>query len=61
MLSSTASISLIRRLISSGEVGETEADIWLTHLAFVANPTKEMLREIKVGAREKQGGLKVGE
>jgi len=46
-MGTTASVSLMQKLIVADEVKGTEADMWLTSLAFIAKPTKEMLVEIK--------------
>lgn len=35
-------------LINGNEVTGTEADMWMTSLAFIKNPTKDMLLELKV-------------
>jgi hypothetical protein len=33
-------------LITSGEVDDMEAEMWLTSLAFVSQPSSEMIREV---------------
>ena len=35
-------------LINGNEVTGAEADMWMTSLAFIKNPTKDMLLELKV-------------
>ena len=48
MVGTTASVSLIRDLVMNGHVTGMQADQWLTSLAFVAKPTADMIREIRV-------------
>jgi translation elongation factor EF-Ts len=48
MLGSSASVAFIRDEIMSGHVTDTEADIWLTSMAFIANPTKNIFDHVKV-------------
>ena len=36
------------QLITTGEVSGVEADMWLTTLTFVQNPSIDMLAEVKV-------------
>jgi hypothetical protein len=36
----------MRELIESGELSEIDADIWLTSMAFTAQPSSDMIREI---------------
>ena len=36
----------MRELILAGELSRDEADMWLTSLAFAAQPSSDMLREI---------------
>ena len=48
MVGTSASISLIRDLVLSGDVTGMEADQWLTSLAFVAKPNADMIRELRV-------------
>jgi len=48
MIGTTASVSVMRSLIASQQVTDREIDIWLTSLAFIKNPTRDMMRELKV-------------
>lgn len=48
MLGTQASLRMITRLISTKEVTGVEANLWLTTLAFIKDPTKDMLNEVKV-------------
>jgi len=38
----------MRSLIASQQTTSKENDIWLTSLAFIKNPTRDMMRELKV-------------
>ncbi len=38
----------MKELIQNGEVKDNEADLWMTSMAFIAAPTKEMLADAKV-------------
>lgn len=42
------SLRLMVQLLTSGQVTGIEADMWMTSLAFIQNPSKEMLAEVKV-------------
>lgn len=48
MVSTEASLALMHKLISEKTVQGTEADLWLTQLAFIPRPTYNMLAMIKV-------------
>jgi hypothetical protein len=43
-----ASLRMMTSLINGNEVTRAEADMWMTSLAFIKNPTKDMLLELKV-------------
>ncbi|CAG2186502.1 unnamed protein product [Mytilus edulis] len=47
MLGTKASLRLITNLINKKEVRGIEANMWLTTLSFIKDPTKEMLNEVK--------------
>ncbi|CAH1773813.1 unnamed protein product [Owenia fusiformis] len=47
MAGSSASIKLMKTLLITGEVTGLEADAWLTVMAFVQNPTQEMIDELQ--------------
>ncbi|VDI80741.1 Hypothetical predicted protein [Mytilus galloprovincialis] len=47
MLGTKASLRLITNLINMKEVRGMEANMWLTTLSFIKDPTKEMLNEVK--------------
>jgi len=34
----------------AGDVNNADADTWITSMAFVANPTRNMLAEVKVSS-----------
>ncbi|XP_014673849.1 PREDICTED: uncharacterized protein LOC106814086 [Priapulus caudatus] len=46
MVGTTGSVSMIRELISSGQVTGVEAEMWLTSLAFLKTINKNMILEI---------------
>ncbi|XP_076341847.1 uncharacterized protein LOC143242367 isoform X2 [Tachypleus tridentatus] len=46
VVGSTASIRLIRELITKKEISDAETDMWLSSMAFVAKPTAEMIGEL---------------
>lgn len=50
VIGSSASLVLIRDLIMAGDVNNADADTWITSMAFVANPTRNMLAEVKVSS-----------
>ena len=45
-VSTAASATLMRDLIESGEKSVEDADMWLTSLAFVSQPSSEMIRAV---------------
>lgn len=64
MLQSSASLTLIKSLMNSNEIGTTEAEIWLTSLSLIPRPSEELLREAKPlltsgGATERKAYLAV--
>ena len=48
LIGTSASVSLMRSLIASQQTTSKENDIWLTSLAFIKNPTRDLMRELKV-------------
>jgi len=38
----------MRSLITSGHATDKEIDVWLTSLAFIKNPTRDMMTQLKV-------------
>jgi len=46
-IGTTASMTLMREMIVNNVVTDTQASMWLTSLAFIREPTKEMLSELK--------------
>ena len=44
-LGTSASVTLIRNLISANEATEWEAEIWLTTLSFISHPDEAILAE----------------
>ena len=51
MMGNEASLKMMTRLISNKDVTGMEADMWLTTLSFIKDPTKDMLNEVKVGVK----------
>ena len=49
MVGTSASLRLMRQMILSQAVDTEQANMWLTSLAFIQSPTREMLEEIEVG------------
>jgi hypothetical protein len=47
MVGTPASVSLISELINQRHIRGIEADMWVTSLAFIQNPSKEMLVSVK--------------
>ncbi|XP_076346984.1 LOW QUALITY PROTEIN: uncharacterized protein LOC143245065 [Tachypleus tridentatus] len=43
---STASVRLIKELVTKKEVSDSEANMWLSSLTFLQNPTAEMIGEL---------------
>jgi hypothetical protein len=50
MVGTKASLRMMTSLINGNEVTGAEADMWMTSLAFIKNPTKDMLLELKVNS-----------
>ena len=48
MAGTSASLKMLAQLLVDDEVTGIEADMWLTTLAFIQEPTIEMLSEVKV-------------
>lgn len=48
MTGTLGSLELMTELISDKTVTGNEADMWLTTLTFIKNPTKEMIQAVKV-------------
>lgn len=47
LLGTTAAVSTMRQLISDNQATEKEIDVWMSAIAFIKNPTTEMLKELK--------------
>jgi len=47
VLGSTASVGMIRELVTSGQVQGKRADVLITSLAFIKNPTQDMMKELQ--------------
>ena len=47
MAGTSSSVQILKELLLSKDVTGLEADMWLTSLAFIQNPTREMLEEVK--------------
>ncbi|KAJ8307373.1 hypothetical protein KUTeg_015457 [Tegillarca granosa] len=60
MVGTSSSLRLLTELITSNEVNGIEADMWMTSLAFIQNPTKDMLKEIVPLLSQSKGMLSVG-
>lgn len=48
MVGTKASVKMIKDLVSIGVVDGIESEIWVTSLAFIPNPSREMITEVKV-------------
>ena len=48
MSGTTESLKLMVQLLTSEQVTGLDADMWMTSLAFVQNPTIDMLADVKV-------------
>jgi hypothetical protein len=49
----------MRELIEANELSESDADIWLTSMAFTAQPSSDMIREISPLLRRPQPSKKM--
>ncbi|XP_041357844.1 uncharacterized protein LOC121374798 [Gigantopelta aegis] len=47
MAGTSSSVQVLKELLLSKDVTGVEADMWLTSLAFIQNPTRAMLEEVK--------------
>merc|ERR1712018_150910 len=45
-LSTPAALGVIKDLVISGDVTGVEAELWMTSLSFIVNPTKKMLTQV---------------
>jgi len=52
LIGTAASVSVMRSLIANQQASNKEIDVWLTSLAFIKNPTKDLMRELKVCNRD---------
>jgi hypothetical protein len=53
MMGNEASLKMMTRLISNKDVTGMEADMWLTTLSFIKDPTKDMnVQPITWGVKE---------
>ena len=48
MIGTVDSLKLMVQLLNNKEITGTEAEMWLTTLAFIQQPTIDMLAEVKV-------------
>jgi hypothetical protein len=48
MMGNEASLKMMTRLISNKDVTGMVADMWLTTLSFIKDPTKDMLNNILI-------------
>lgn len=48
MTGTHASVAMLTKLIADNEVTGVEADMWMTTLAFIPSPSKDMIREVMV-------------
>ncbi|XP_056009974.1 uncharacterized protein LOC125679922 [Ostrea edulis] len=46
MVGTSASVVMLTKMISDNEVTGMEADMWMTTLAFIQSPSKDMIREV---------------
>ncbi|XP_067678851.1 uncharacterized protein [Haliotis asinina] len=47
MIGSVDAIKMMRELMTTKDVDDTQADMWLTSLAFIQHPTVEMITEVQ--------------
>ncbi|XP_062611985.1 uncharacterized protein LOC134273791, partial [Saccostrea cucullata] len=47
MAGTSASVAMLSKMINDNDVTGIEADMWLTTLAFISSPTKDMIREVQ--------------
>lgn len=52
MTGTLGSLEFMTELITDKSVTGNEADIWLTTLTFIKNPTKEMIQAVKVSYKK---------
>lgn len=48
MTGTPASVAMLTKMITDNEVTGIEADMWMTTLAFIPSPSKDMIREVLV-------------
>ena len=48
MIGTQASVAMLTKLIIDNEVTGLEADMWMTTLAFIPNPSKDIVKEVLV-------------
>lgn len=48
MTGTPASVTMLTKMITENEVTGIEADMWMTTLAFIPSPSKDMIREVMV-------------
>lgn len=48
MVGTSASVVMLTKMINDNEVTGMEADMWMTTLAFIQSPSKDMIREVLV-------------
>ncbi len=47
-LGTSPAVRVMRDLVLSGQADEVETDIWFTSMSFIADPTQEMIADVKV-------------
>ena len=50
-LGTSPAVRVMRDLVLSGHADEAETDIWFTSMSFIADPTREMIADVKVKKR----------
>jgi Lipoprotein amino terminal region len=48
LLGTGGAISTMRQLIGDNQATDDEVEVWMSAMAFIKNPTKEMMTELKV-------------
>jgi len=48
VLGTTGGVVMMRDLMAEGKATDVETERWLTSMAFISNPTPDMMKEIQV-------------
>lgn len=49
MAGSSATVDMMKELLVNGDITGMEADLWIASLAFIPQPTAEMIESAQVG------------